>query len=62
MAIITDRFAASAAAMAAANGRPDYPFAVIAHPIAGDDDDALRAKAERAVELLVPLLTRREPE
>ncbi len=46
--------------MAEANGLPDYPFAVIAHPIAGNGDEELRDKAERAVDLLVPLLTRRE--
>ena len=58
--MITDRFEASARAMAEANGLPDYPFAVIGHPIAGNSDEELRDKAERAVDLLVPLLTRRE--
>ena len=38
---------------------PGYPFAVIGHPIASDDDAALRLKAELAVRLIVPLLTRR---
>jgi hypothetical protein len=61
VAVITDRFAESARAMAAANGRPDYPFAVIGHPIAGNPDEELRDKAERAVDSLVPLLTRRSP-
>ena len=60
VAVITDRFEASARAMAEANGLPDYPFAIIAHPIAGNTDEELRDKAERAVELLVPLLTQRE--
>ena len=59
VAVITDRFEDSARAMATANGMPDYPFAVIAHPIAGNDDDELRDKAEHAVKLLIPLLTRR---
>jgi len=59
VAVITDRFEASARAMAEANGLADYPFAVIAHPIAGKTDEELRDEAERAVELLVPLLTRR---
>ena len=59
VAVITDRFEASARAMAEANGLPDYPFAVIAHPIAGNSDDELRGKAELAVDLLVPLLTHR---
>jgi alkanesulfonate monooxygenase SsuD/methylene tetrahydromethanopterin reductase-like flavin-dependent oxidoreductase (luciferase family) len=61
-AIITDRFAGSARAMAEANGLADYPFAVIAHPVAGNTDDELREKAEQAVGLLVPLLTRRPPQ
>ena len=60
VAVITDRFEASARAMAEANGLADYPFAVIAHPIAGNTDDELRLKAERAVEQVVLLLTRRE--
>ncbi len=59
VAVITDRFEASARAMAAANGLPDYPFAVIAHPIAGNSDEELRDKAELAVRRLVPLLTQR---
>jgi alkanesulfonate monooxygenase SsuD/methylene tetrahydromethanopterin reductase-like flavin-dependent oxidoreductase (luciferase family) len=59
VAIITDRFEASARAMAAANGRADYPFAIIAHPVAGNTDEELRAKAEQAVAAIVPLLTRR---
>ena len=59
VAIITDRFEASARAMAEANGLADYPFAVIAHPVAGNSDAELRAKAEQAVSALVPLLTRR---
>ena len=45
--------------MAEANGLPDYPFAIIAHPIAGNSDDELRDKAEVAVRLLAPLLTQR---
>jgi hypothetical protein len=59
VAIITDRFEASARAMAEANGLADYPFAIIAHPVAGNTDDELRVKAEHAVSALVPLLTRR---
>ena len=62
VAVITDRFEASARAMAEANGRAGYPFAVIPHPVAGNRDDELRAKAELAVRLLVPLLTQRRSE
>jgi hypothetical protein len=56
VAVITDRFEASARALATANGMADYPFAVIAHPIAGNSDEELRDKAEVAVRLLIPLL------
>jgi hypothetical protein len=59
VAVITDRFELSARAMAEANGLAAYPFALIAHPIAGNADEELRDKAERAVAALVPLLTRR---
>lgn len=57
---MTDRFVATAKAVAGVNGLKDYPFAVIAHPIANNDDSALREKARIAVDAIVPLLTRRE--
>ena len=56
---MTDRFVPSARAVAELNGLPDYPFVVIPHPIANDDDEQLRAKAEAAMAAIVPLLTRR---
>ena len=56
---MTDRFERSAQVMAEVNGLRGYPFAVIAHPVANNDDAALRAKAEIAVRRIVPLLTRR---
>jgi len=56
---MTDRFVKSAEVMARVNGLPDYPFAVIGHPVANDSDDALREKAEIAVKRIVPLLTQR---
>jgi hypothetical protein len=56
---MTDRFVKSAQIVAQVNGLPDYPFAVIGHPVASNDDAALRAKAESAVQQLVPILTRR---
>ena len=62
MAVITDRFAVSAHCMAAQAGLPDYPFAEIGHPIAGNTDAELRAKAEQAVQQLVSLLARRRPD
>ena len=57
---MTDRFEPSARAMAELNGMPDYPYAVIPHPIANDSDEDLRKKAEAVVERLVSLLTRRD--
>jgi hypothetical protein len=56
---MTDRFEQTARGVADLNGLPDYPFAVIAHPIANDSDDDLRAKAEDVVQKLVALLTER---
>lgn len=56
---MTDRFVATAKAVAGVNGLKDYPFAVIAHPIANNDDAALREKARIAVNAIVPLLTKR---
>jgi hypothetical protein len=42
------------------NGLPGYPFAVITHPVANNDDSALREKAEAAVKAIVPLLLERK--
>ncbi len=56
---MTDRFVATAKAVAGVNGLKDYPFAVIAHPIANNDDAVLRAKARIAVDAMVPLLMQR---
>jgi hypothetical protein len=54
---MTDRFTDTARIMAEVTGIPGYRFAVIAHPIAPDADDALRAKAAQAVDQIVRLLT-----
>jgi hypothetical protein len=59
VAIMTDRFVATAKAVAGVNGLSDYPFAVIAHPLANNDDTVLREKARVAVEAIVPLLMQR---
>ena len=56
---MTDRFERSAEVVAQLNGLPGYPFAAIAHPVANNDDATLRSKAEAAVLLIVPLLTKR---
>lgn len=57
---MTDRFVATAKAVAGVNGLKDYPFAVIAHPLANNDDAALREKARIAVDAMVPLLMKRQ--
>lgn len=59
VAIITDRFARTAQSVAGLNGLPSYPFAVIEHPLANNDDETLRRKAEIAVKAIVPLLAER---
>jgi len=56
---MTDRFQVSAEVVAKVNGLPGYPFAVIAHPIANDNDAELRRKAEIAVEQIIPMLMNR---
>ncbi len=42
------------------NGLKGYPFAVIDHPVANNDDDTLREKARAAMSEIVPLLTARK--
>lgn len=56
-AIITDRFVSTAQAMAEVSGRAGFPFAVIAHPIANNDDTVLRAKAVEAIRQCVAILS-----
>jgi len=56
---MTDRFERTAQVVARVNGLPDYPFAVIEHPVANDSDEALREKARIAVRSIVPMLTQR---
>jgi hypothetical protein len=57
---MTDRFVATAKAVAGVNGLKDYPFAVTDHPLANNDDAVLREKARIAVDAIVPLLMRRK--
>jgi hypothetical protein len=62
-AIMTDQFIATARAMARSLGMPDYPFAVIPHPISNDGPTALRVKAADALrQCRVILVDRRQPE
>ena len=59
VAVITERFEPGARVVARVNGIADYPFLVIGHPIADNDDAALLAKAEAAIPRIVSLLTGR---
>ncbi|ETW99438.1 MAG: hypothetical protein ETSY2_40905 [Candidatus Entotheonella gemina] len=58
-AIITDRFVQTAQAMADVSGMPGYPFVVITHPIANNDDAVLRVKAQEAVQQSLTILQER---
>jgi hypothetical protein len=49
MAVMTTRFASAAELMARVLGFPDYPFAIIAHPISSASDAALHEMAASAV-------------
>ena len=55
-AIITDRFEQTAKVLAKVSGMPDYPFALIPHPISNNSDEVLREKAEKAVRQCVQYL------
>ena len=57
---MTDRFVRTAEAVSEVNGLKGYPFAVIDHPVANNDDSTLREKARIAVDAIVPLLTQRK--
>ena len=45
--------------VAQVNGLKGYEFIVIPHPVAHNDDAALKAKAEGALDEIVRLLTQR---
>ncbi|MGH8007523.1 MAG: UGSC family (seleno)protein [Candidatus Binatia bacterium] len=45
--------------MAQASQTPEFPFAVIAHPISNNSDAVLREKAEDAVQQCVKILLAR---
>ena len=54
--MITEGFQTTARVMADFAGMPGYSFVVIAHPIADNTDQQLRAKAEQIVEQAVQVL------
>jgi hypothetical protein len=54
--VITDRFLPTARTMAEFVGLPDYPVAVIAHPISNNTEAEIRAKAEEIARQAIALL------
>ncbi len=49
LSVMTTRFASAAELMGRVLGMPDYPFAVIDHPISSAGDEALLAMAQVTV-------------
>ena len=58
--MITERFIRSAEVVGEVNGLPGYPFVVIGHPVANDDDTALRKKAQDSIKTIVSMLMERK--
>ena len=58
--MITERFIRSAEVVGEVNGLPGYPFVVIGHPVANDDDAALRKKAQDSIKTIVSMLIERK--
>jgi hypothetical protein len=56
--ICTDQFIESAKAQAAICGNPDYPFAVVPHPIGSLTAAELRERAKTAAPRVIEILTR----
>ena len=55
---MTDRFVSAAHEMRRALGVPDYPFAVIEHPISSASRQELELRAEAALDQGLPLIER----
>ena len=62
VAVMTEPFVPTALALAAMLGLPDYPLAVIPHPISSDTPEALRRKAATAVAQAVAILAGHRPD
>jgi len=54
--VVTEPFVTSAKAMAIVHGLPDYPFAIILHPIAATDIEELEKRADRTIEEVISIL------
>jgi hypothetical protein len=53
---MTTRFVSAAELMSRVLGMPDYPFAVIGHPVSNAADDELAAMARATIEQMRGLL------
>lgn len=60
--INTEPFISSGKAMAVAHGIPDYPFAVIPHPIAATEKAVLEEWAEKVIDEVAEILLTGNPE
>ena len=56
LGVMTTRFVSAAELMSRVLGMPDYPFAVIDHPISSAAAAALQARAEKTIERARELL------
>ena len=58
VAVMTARFVSAAELMSRVLGMPDYPFAVIEHPISSASDEHLAERARATIEQARQLLLR----
>jgi hypothetical protein len=56
VAVVTEPFAPTAAAVAAMNGMPGYPVVVVPHPFGSLEEVTVRARADAAVATIERLL------
>ena len=54
--ICTEPFVSSAVAMSKMGGIPDFPFAVVSHPLGSLDENLLRERAKEVVGDIVKIL------
>ena len=56
VAVMTTRFVSAAELMARVLGLPDYPFAVIDHPVSSASDEELEQRAKVVVKCIEDML------
>lgn len=56
VAVVTEPFAQTAAAVAGLHGMPGYPFVVVPHPFGSLDEAAVQARADAALARIERLL------